>query len=120
MKVSKISKIVSVLFIIAAVALALNISLASVIDIPSPSTVSAAGFGKSISNVLYVVSLICYAAAVILLIVLGVKWLVAAPDAKADLKKTAIYYVVGAVMVFAAGAILNVIKNVATSTITTT
>lgn len=119
MKTSKITKIISVLVIIAAVALALNMSLAT-ITIPSASSVSAQGFGTSLSNVLGVVTVICYVAAVILLIVLGIKWLVAAPDAKADLKKTAIYYVVGAVMVFAAGAILNVIKNLSEKTIVTT
>lgn len=52
-----------------------------------------------------------------MLIVLGVKWLVAAPDQKADIKKSAVIYVIGAIMVFAAGVILRVIRNVSTNTI---
>lgn len=117
MKTKKITKIISILFVIAAIALSLNMVFASDIAIPSPSAVNDTGLNTTISNVLGVVTVICYAAAFILLIVLGVKWLIAAPDAKADMKKSAIVYVVGAIMVFAAGAILQVIRGLAKSTV---
>ena len=112
MKTSKITKIISILVIIAAIALSLNTVLANdVVSIPSATAVQSDGFTKTVGNVLGVVTYVCYAAAVILLIILGVKWLIAAPDAKADMKKTAITYVVGAIMIFAAGAIVQVIKG---------
>lgn len=118
MKTSKITKIISLLVIIAAIALSFNMVFATV-TIPEASPVTATGFNSTISNVLGVVTIVCYAAAVILLITLGVKWLIAAPEAKADLKKSAIYYVIGAVMVFAAGAIVQVIRNLGTSVVAT-
>ena len=77
----------------------------------------SAGFKNSISRVLGVVKYICYAAAVVMLVMLGVKYLTASPDGKAEIKKTAVQYVIGAVLVFAAGAILNIIQNVSTTTI---
>lgn len=118
MKTSKITKIISLLVIIAAFALSFNMVFAT-IDVPKAASVNATGFNSTISNVLGVVTIVCYAAAVILLITLGVKWLIAAPDAKADLKKSAIYYVIGAIMVFAAGAIVDVIRNLGTSVVAT-
>ena len=54
---------------------------------------------------------------VILLVILGVKWISATPDAKADIKKSAVIYVVGARLVFVTGAILQVIRNVMDKTI---
>lgn len=120
MKTSKITKIISLLVIIAALALSFNMVFATTtVTVPKASPVDDKGFNSTISNVLGVVTIVCYAAAVILLITLGVKWLIAAPDAKADLKKSAIYYVIGAIMIFAAGAIVDVIRNLGTSVVAT-
>ena len=121
MKTSKITKIISILVIIAAITLSLNTVLAAgnEISIPDPTAVQSEGFTKTVGNVLGVVTYVCYAAAVILLIILGVKWLMAAPDAKADMKKTAITYVIGAIMIFAAGAIVQVIRGLGTSVVKT-
>ena len=120
MKTSKITKIISILVIIAAIALSLNIVLAAnAVEIPEASKVTDTNFTGTVGNVLGVVTYGCYAAAVILLIILGVKWLMAAPDAKADMKKTAITYVIGAIMIFAAGAIVQVIRGLGTSVVKT-
>ena len=51
--------------------------------------------------------------AVIMLIVLAMKYMVAAPGDKADIKKHAIVYVVGAVVLFAATSILEIIAKFA-------
>ena len=45
--------------------------------------------------------------------VLGVKFITSSPEGKAEIKKSAVIYVIGAIMVFAAGIILGVIQNVA-------
>lgn len=51
--------------------------------------------------------------AVIMLIVLATKYMMAAPGDKADIKKHAVPYIVGAVILFASAAILEIIKNFA-------
>lgn len=52
-----------------------------------------------------------YVAAVIVLVWLGVKYIMASPDGKAEIKKQAFAYVLGAVLLFAAGTIVTIIKN---------
>lgn len=58
--------------------------------------------------------------AVIMLIVLAIKYISAAPSEKAEIKKTVVIYVTGAVVLFAATGILQIIKNFATNVTTTT
>ena len=53
--------------------------------------------------------------AVVMLLVLAMKYMSAAPSEKADIKKHAVVYVVGAVVMFAAAGILHIIQQFATS-----
>ena len=117
MNYKTVTKIITILLIIATILGALNMVFA--VDIPSGTATGVTGTGldTTTSNIIGIVQFVCYAAAVILLVTLGVKWLIAAPDQKADLKKSAVIYVIGAVLVFAAGAILQVIRNVANKTV---
>ena len=115
MSIKKISKIVVALVLIATVLSA--VSTVFGMEIPTPSNPSNTAFKSTVSNILGVVQFICYAAAVILLVILGIKFMTASPDGKAEVKKSAVIYVVGAVMVFAAGAVLNLVKNLLGDTI---
>ena len=51
--------------------------------------------------------------AVIMLIVLAIKYISAAPSDKAEIKKHMVVYVVGAIVLFAASGILEIIKRFA-------
>jgi len=119
MNYKTVTKIITILLIIATILGAVNMVFADDISIPNGSNggYSGTGLDTTTSNIIGIVQFICYAAAVILLVILGVKWIMAAPEAKADLKKSAVIYVVGAVLVFAAGAILQVIRSVANNTV---
>lgn len=121
MKFSKITKIVTALVMVGTVALSANMVFADTsISIPKETNAGYAGTGLSatMSNILGIVTVICYAAAVIMLLYLGVKYITASPEGKAEIKKSAIQYVIGAVLVFAAGTVLNIIKNIAGKTVT--
>ena len=48
----------------------------------------------------------------------GVKFITASPEGKAEIKKAAIQYVIGAIIVFAAGTLLGIIANMSTSVVT--
>lgn len=63
------------------------------------------------STVVGVVQIVGVAVAVIMLIWLGVKYVSAAPNEKADIKKGAMIYVVGAAFILAASAFLSLIQN---------
>lgn len=68
------------------------------------------GFGN---NILGMVSTGASVLAVIILIVLGVKYMMGSAEEKAEYKKTLLPYAIGAVFVFGAGAICSVLFNAA-------
>ena len=118
MNYKTVTKIITILLIIATILGAVSMVFADSIEIPGAGNpIPGTGLDTTVKNIIGVVQFVCYAAAVILLVYLGVKWISAAPEAKADIKKGAIIYVVGAALVFAAGAILQVIRNVMNKTI---
>ena len=53
--------------------------------------------------------------AVIILMVLGIKYMMGSAEEKAEYKKTMIPYLVGAILIFAASTIANVVYQFATS-----
>ena len=68
---------------------------------------------KIIQSVLVVTQVIGIGVAVIMLIVLAIKYISAAPSDKAEIKKHMVVYVVGAVLLFGAAGILEIIKRFA-------
>ena len=83
----------------------------------SLKNVSATNLSNSVSsvmgNALYIMQIVGAGVAVIMLIVLAIKYISAAPGDKAEIKKHAVVYIVGAVVLFAATGILQIIKNFA-------
>jgi len=115
MNSKKIMKIGIVLMIIATVLMAVNMVFASGFtdlgDRPNPTSTGVSSVSSVVGNVMGIVQYICYAAAVVLLVILGVKFMTSSPDAKAEVKKSAVIYIIGAVLVFAAGLILNILSS---------
>ena len=72
---------------------------------------------KSVSNisgaVITIARVVCAAVAVAMLAILGMKYMSAAPSEKADIKKHAVVYIVGAVIMFACTGILGIIQQFA-------
>lgn len=68
--------------------------------------------GGKIAGALQVVGSVL---AVIILIVLGIKYMMGSPEEKAEYKKTMMPYVVGAVFIFAASQIAGVVYGLITS-----
>ena len=62
-----------------------------------------------------VITFICYAAALIILLVKGVQFMMAAPEGKAEIKKQLIAYAIGAVIMFGIGTLGQIIGNFAQS-----
>lgn len=115
MNSKKIVKIATALIFIATMLCGLNMVFATM-DVPSalaPSNMN--GLSGIVGNVIYIVQYVCYAVALIMLLYLGAKYVSAAPDGKAEIKKTAVQYVIGAALVFAAGTIIGIIRGLVTS-----
>lgn len=63
------------------------------------------------NKILGVVQVVAITIAVIMLVVLAIKYLTSSPNEKADVKKSAMTYVIGAVVLFGASGILQIIKT---------
>lgn len=88
----------------------------SVLAAPSPDTYTGDTNGtNSISNLgqslLGIVQVVGSIGAVIILVVLGIKYMMGSAEEKADYKKTMIPYLVGAVLIFAASNIATMVYN---------
>ena len=121
---NKFIKIITALFIIAMLSTMVVSVFATPTDVldkvqgDTTQAMSVGGLSSTIKNVIGVVQVICYSAAVIMLILIGVKFITASPEGKAEIKKAAIQYVIGAIIVFAAGKLLGIIANMSTSVVT--
>ena len=83
-------------------------------DLTGDTTTKTAGKVKEqANNIIRVVQVIATAGAVIILTWLGVKYMLAAPSERADIKKSAIIYIVGAVLLFGTTQILGIIQTFA-------
>lgn len=66
------------------------------------------------NNLLGIFQTVGYIAAVIILVWLGIKYIMASPDGKAEIKKQAFAYILGAVLLFSAATIVTIIKGFTT------
>ena len=82
-----------------------------------PDTGNTSGVTTIFNSVIGIVQVVGTGIAIIMLIVLAIKYLTAAPEGKAEIKKTAIMYVIGAILVFAASAVLNIIRGLIDTTV---
>ena len=77
------------------------------------------GAENSVTNIigaiLTIAQYIGVGVAVIMLVVLAIKYIAASPEGKGEIKKTATVYIVGAIILFAASALLQIIKAFATN-----
>ena len=80
---------------------------------PNDDTGAASQFQNVAGSILAIVQVIAVATAVIMLIVLAIKYISSAPNDKAEIKKNAIVYVVGAIILFGASGLLQLIKTFA-------
>lgn len=68
--------------------------------------------GEKLMGVIQVAGVVI---AVIILMILGIKYMMGSAEEKAEYKKTMIPYLVGAILIFAASTIANVVYQFATS-----
>ena len=79
-------------------------------DLPGDTQTKIDNFGQGIIKVITTVGSIC---SVVVLIILGIKYMMGSVDEKAEYKKTLLPYAIGAGMVFAASSLVSVIYNIA-------
>ena len=65
--------------------------------------------GANIVNIIQVVGIVI---SIIVLLVIGIKYIIGSAEQKAEYKKTMIPYIVGALLIFAASTIVNILYGV--------
>lgn len=73
--------------------------------------------GNIIGMIINIAQVIGTGVAIIMLIVLAIKYIAASPEGKAEIKKNATIYIVGAVILFAASGLLGIIRNFAVKSV---
>lgn len=114
----KTSKILVALCIILAIVTMCAVSFAEGVtpkdftggNIDGSSTSGIINLGNQIVSVVRTVGVLV---AVVILLVLGIKYMVGSAEEKADYKKSMIPYLVGAVLIFAASAITGIVYDMA-------
>lgn len=80
-------------------------------DSISDSSGAATSVTNAIGAILNITKIVGMGVAVIMLIVVAIKYISAAPSDKADIKKHAVTYVVGAVVLFGASGLIAIIQK---------
>lgn len=94
-----------------------NVNEHSVTNGASDASGAAYSVNRIIGSALTVVQVVGSGVAVIMLIVLAIKYISAAPSDKAEIKKHAVVYVVGAVVLFAASGIIGIVRRFASQNV---
>lgn len=63
--------------------------------------------------IITIARIVCMGVAITMLVLVAIKYMMAAPGEKADIKKHAVVYVVGAIVMFASTGILGIIQKFA-------
>lgn len=126
----KVIRIVSILLMVLMVVTMLSMPVLATADVDttdysdltqfdnkSKDKQTAGVFQGFIATAINLVQVVGMAVAIIMLIVMAIKYISAAPSEKAEIKKSATIYIVGAIVLFAATGILQVVKNFASANI---
>lgn len=124
MSKSMVKIVALILMVIMTITVLSQITLAATVDTENAMNVDqfknktdSSGASESAQNVIgaliTIVRVIGTGVAIIMLVVLAIKYISAAPSDKAEIKKHAVVYVVGSVVLFAASGILGIIQQFA-------
>lgn len=116
---NKTLKIMSVLALIIMMVMCLsNVVMAADVDLLDPNisgttSTTSTTVNTIVGKILGIIQVVAIGIAVIMMVVLAIKYISAAPAEKADIKKGLTIYIVGAVLLFGASGILQILKNFA-------
>lgn len=115
MNTKRVVMIIRILLIMVVIASLANSVLAYSPDSWSANENATEGMKDLVGRILGFVQVVGSAAAVIMIVVLGIKYMVGSVEEKAEYKKTMVPYAVGAICIFAASNIAKFIYDAVTS-----
>lgn len=111
----KSMKILSIIVMVVMLLITLgNVAFASDITVPDPAKGANTDMTKvegKVSNLLWIIQWGGIMVAVVIAMFVGIKYITAAPEGKAEIKKTIGFYVAGVVLLLSASAIVTAIQS---------
>lgn len=109
------------LLVILIIMVSINVSFADISSqikdlnsgsVDATSNTSVTNMGKQIVAVIQTIGIVV---AVVVILILGIKYMLGSPEEKSEYKKSMFPYFIGAVLIFAASTIVNIVYNLANS-----
>lgn len=126
-KIAKRNLLVKIFCIVLMVCMTLSFvnSVYATGDRPNPSDITAdyshtGGISTIGGQIIGIITTVGVVVSVVVLVVLGIKYMIGSAEEKAEYKKTMIPYIIGAILVFAASTIASIVMSVADNFKTTT
>lgn len=111
---NKAVRIISILMLVVLIAGTLStpvLASTGYLNRVNPDESGARGVESLFDSIIGIVQVVGTGVAIIMLLVVAIKYLTAAPEGKAEIKKSALMYVIAAIILFAAVGILEVIAE---------
>lgn len=111
-KVDKIAKITATILLVVMMLAMVSTSVFAAWGVSITANTSAQGTGTVTNiggSVVGIVQVVGYVVAVVMLVIIGIKYITSSPEGKAEVKKTALYYVLGAALIAGAVTVAGVI-----------
>ena len=80
-------------------------------DFTGETTTTSSNVASALGDSLGVIQLVALTVAVVMLVVLAIKYMMSSVSDRADIKKHAVIYIVGAVLMFGTSGIIQIIKD---------
>ena len=104
-------KILSIIVMTVMMLMTIGSSVFAAVTIPNANAPVTSKFDTTIGTVLGLIQYGGIIAAVIIAMIIGIKYITSAPEGKAEVKKTATFYIAGIALLLSASVIVTIIGN---------
>lgn len=104
-------KILSIIVMTVMMLMTIGSSVFAAVTIPGANTPNTGNFDTTIGTILGIIQYGGIIAAVVIAMIIGIKYITSAPEGKAEVKKTATFYIAGIALLLSASVIVTIIGN---------
>ena len=104
-------KVISIVLLAVVLLVTVASTISAAVTVPTPTEVSTGDIENTVSSILGIIRWAGIVIAVIIAMFLGIKYITASPDGKAEIKKTLALYVGGIALLLSASVIVGIIQD---------
>ena len=109
--------IISILIVITLIMLlsqnvfALNYDISKKFDGTGDKSNATSEVSSFIGSTINIIQVVGAGFSILMLVILGIRWIYASPSGKAEIAKSSRYYILGAILIFSAVGLLQIVKT---------